>query len=175
MNVLRERGSLSVRAIEFTILTAARTGEVISAEWADINLRDRVWTVPAQKMKGGKPHRVPLCGRAAEILRTLPHKSERPFALHETAMAKALVYGAAVAAVMGKAKILNLVVDQPPNSSVDFSSANNMQDIGRKLLQSIGLASPSELDIAEAIEANDVMVAALEAIRDRAQGTLDVV
>jgi integrase len=71
-------------------LTAARTGEVISAEWADINLRDRVWTVPAQKMKGGKPHRVPLCGRAAEILRTLPHKSERPFALHETAMAKAL-------------------------------------------------------------------------------------
>jgi hypothetical protein len=76
---------------------------------------------------------------------------------------------------MGKAKILNLVVDQPPNSSVDFSSANNMQDIGRKLLQSIGLASPSELDIAEAIEANDVMVAALEAIRDRAQGTLDVV
>src|SRR5215510_8355334 len=46
-------------------------------------------------------------------------------------------YGPAVAAVMGKAKILNLVVDQPPNTSVDFSSANSMQDIGRKLLQSV--------------------------------------
>src|SRR4029450_12172652 len=50
-------------------------------------------------------------------------------------------YSAAVSAVMGKVKVLNLIVDQPPNTSVDFSSANSMQDIGRKLLQSIGFAS----------------------------------
>jgi terminase small subunit-like protein len=83
-------------------------------------------------------------------------------------------YGAAVAAVMGKAKILNLIVDQPPNTSVDFSSANSMEDIGRKLLQSVGFASPDDVSIKAAIEANDAFVAKLEAIRDSAQGlTLD--
>ena len=55
-------------------------------------------------------------------------------------------YGAAVAAVMGKAKILNLL-DQPPNTSIDFSSAKSMQDIGRKLLQSVGFTSPDDLSI----------------------------
>jgi hypothetical protein len=79
-------------------------------------------------------------------------------------------YGAAVAAVMGKAKILNLILDQPPNTSVDFSSANSMQDIGRKLLQSVGFASPDDASIQAAIEANDVFVGRLEAIRDAAQG-----
>jgi hypothetical protein len=83
-------------------------------------------------------------------------------------------YGAAVAAVMGKVKILNLIVDQPPNTSVDFSSANSMQDIGRKLLQSIGFAAPDDVSIAAAIEANDVFIARLESIRDAAQGlTID--
>src|SRR5262245_44622039 len=79
-------------------------------------------------------------------------------------------YGPAVAAAMGKAKILNLVVDQPPNTSVDFSSANSMQDIGRKLLQSVGFASPDVVSIAAATEANDAFIERLEAIRDRAQG-----
>src|SRR5262249_54832808 len=78
-------------------------------------------------------------------------------------------YGPAVAAVMGKAKILNLVVDQPPNTSVDFSSANSMQDIGRKLLQSVGFASPDDVSIVAAIEANDAFIERLEAIRDSAQ------
>src|SRR5215472_15592903 len=83
-------------------------------------------------------------------------------------------YGAAVAAVMGKAKILNLVLDQPPSTSVDFSSANSMQDIGRKLLQSIGFASPDDASIQKAIEVNDIFVAALEAIRDKALGTIEL-
>jgi hypothetical protein len=79
-------------------------------------------------------------------------------------------YGAAVAAVMGKAKILNLIVDQPPNPSVDFSSANSMQDIATKLLQSVGFVSPDDASIQAAIEANDTFVAELERIRDAAQG-----
>jgi len=83
-------------------------------------------------------------------------------------------YGAAVAAVMGKAKILNLIVDQPPNTSVGFSSAKSMQDIGRKLLQAVGLASPDDASIQAAIEANDAFIARIEAIRDAAQGpTID--
>src|SRR5215470_11310848 len=81
-------------------------------------------------------------------------------------------YGAAVAAVMGKAKILNLTGDQPPNTSVDFSSAKSMQDIGRKLLQSVGFAVPDDVSIQAAIEANDAFIARLEAIRDSAQGLM---
>src|SRR5262245_25884143 len=79
-------------------------------------------------------------------------------------------YAAAVSAVMGKAKILNLRVDEPPNTSVDFSSAKSMQDIGRKLMQSVGFASPDDVSIQAAIEANDAFIARLEAIRDNAQG-----
>ena len=78
-------------------------------------------------------------------------------------------YGAAVAAVMDKVKILNFIVGRPPNTSVDFSSTNSMEDIGRKLLQSVGFASPDDVSIQAAIEANDVFIAQLEQIRDRAQ------
>jgi hypothetical protein len=81
-------------------------------------------------------------------------------------------YGAAVSAVMGKAKILNLIVDKPQSNHIDFNQANSMQDIGRKLLQSVGFASPDDVSIQAAIEANDVFIARLEAIRDRAQGDI---
>jgi len=80
-------------------------------------------------------------------------------------------YGAAVAAVMGKAKILNLVIEQHAVvAAQDFSTANSMQDIGRKLLQSVGFASPDDVSIQGAIEANDAFVARLEEIRDKAHG-----
>ena len=82
-------------------------------------------------------------------------------------------YAAAVSAVMGKAKILNLSVDQPPNTSVDFSSAKSMQDLGERLLKSVGLREPSPLDVAAAIEANDRFIAELEAIAAKAQATLE--
>jgi len=76
---------------------------------------------------------------------------------------------------MGKAKILNLVVDQHAVvTAQDFSTANSMQDIGRKLLQSVGLASPDDVSIQAAIEANDAFIARLQAIRDGAKGpTID--
>jgi hypothetical protein len=78
-------------------------------------------------------------------------------------------YGAAVSAVMGKAKILNFIVDKPQTNPIDFATANSMQDIGRKLLQSVGFASPDDVSIAVAIEANDQFIAELEQIRDKAQ------
>src|SRR6266487_976554 len=77
-------------------------------------------------------------------------------------------YGAAVAAVMGKAKILNLVVDQHALVQ-DFSTANSMNELGKRLLQSVGFASPDDTSIQAAIEANDAFVGRLEAIRDAAQ------
>ena len=55
-------------AFEFLVLTAARWGEVRWAEWSEIDLGEAVWTVPATRMKAKREHRVPLCGRALEIL-----------------------------------------------------------------------------------------------------------
>ena len=55
-------------ALEFLVLTAARWNEVRWAEWAEIDRSGRVWTIPARRMKTNRRHRVPLCGRALEIL-----------------------------------------------------------------------------------------------------------
>lgn len=65
---LRERDAMTAVMLEFTILTAARSGEVIGARWDEIDLASKVWTVPAERMKAGREHRVPLSGRALEIL-----------------------------------------------------------------------------------------------------------
>ena len=56
-------------ALEFIILTAARTGEGLGARWGEIDMQARVWTVPAGRMKASKEHRVPLCARAVTILK----------------------------------------------------------------------------------------------------------
>jgi integrase len=69
---LRDNDSLSARALEFTILTAARTGETIGARWSEIDLAAKVWTVPAERTKSAREHRVPLTERALEILAGLP-------------------------------------------------------------------------------------------------------
>ncbi len=66
---LRAQPGTAARALEFTILTAARTGETIGATWAEIDVERGLWTIPANRMKGGREHRVPLCARALEILR----------------------------------------------------------------------------------------------------------
>ena len=71
---LRKRDSVSARALEFVILTAARTSEVIGAKWREIDVEAMVWTVPAERMKGGKEHEVPLSKRALEILEELPRE-----------------------------------------------------------------------------------------------------
>lgn len=65
---LRAREAVAALTLEFTILTAARTGEVIGAKWEEVDMDKKVWTVPAIRMKAGKEHRVPLSARAVEIL-----------------------------------------------------------------------------------------------------------
>jgi integrase len=65
MAELRQKNGSSARALEFTILTAARTGEVLTARPSEI--ADGVWVVPSERMKGGQIHRVPLCKRALEL------------------------------------------------------------------------------------------------------------
>lgn len=68
---LRTRDAMAARALEFLILTAARTGEVIGATWDEIDLDSALWTVPRERMKGGKEHVVPLSTAAINLLRPL--------------------------------------------------------------------------------------------------------
>jgi integrase len=68
---LRAVGGVAPRALEFTILTAARTGETIAAMPAEFDLEGAVWIVPAERMKSGRIHRVPLSNRALQIVRGL--------------------------------------------------------------------------------------------------------
>jgi integrase len=65
---LREEEGIAARALEFAILTAARTGEVIGARWSEMDLREKIWTVPPGRMKSGREHRVPLSARVLTIL-----------------------------------------------------------------------------------------------------------
>jgi integrase len=83
---LHARSGLAARALEFTILTATRSGEVLGARWSEIDFESRVWTVPAERTKGHREHRVPLSPRALEILRALPRSGERVFQMSRTAM-----------------------------------------------------------------------------------------
>jgi integrase len=75
IRMLRTRSGSSPLALEFLILCAARTGEVIGAHWCEIDLNDKIWEIPARRMKAGRLHRVPLSGRCIEILKSI--KSNR--------------------------------------------------------------------------------------------------
>lgn len=72
MKALGTREGFSARALEFAILCAARSGEVRGAVWSEIDLESRMWTVPAERMKAGKEHRVPLSSEALRLLKALP-------------------------------------------------------------------------------------------------------
>lgn len=68
MTELRKQKGLAAQALRFAILTAARTGEVLGATWLEIDLSNHLWTIPAERMKAGKEHRVPLSAEAVAIL-----------------------------------------------------------------------------------------------------------
>jgi integrase len=72
IKALRQQSGMGAQALEFTILTAARSGETRGARWSEINLDTATWTIPAERMKAGKEHRVPLPKAALNILSALP-------------------------------------------------------------------------------------------------------
>jgi integrase len=80
MGGLRTKHGTSARALEFTIITAVRTGEAIGATWSEIDLGTKVWTIPPERMKAGREHRIPLSDRAIAVLETLPREGEYVFA-----------------------------------------------------------------------------------------------
>jgi integrase len=68
---LRARDTVAARALEFVILTAARAGEALGATWEETDLANRVWTVPANRIKAGREHRVPLSDAAVAVLQSV--------------------------------------------------------------------------------------------------------
>jgi integrase len=89
---LRESDAVSARAAEFACLTAARSGEVRGAAFEEIDLDEALWIIPASRMKAGKEHRVPLTGRAVEIVRAMQQQAmtNTVFPVSDTAMVKSL-------------------------------------------------------------------------------------
>ncbi len=71
VTALRKKRGISAKALEFLLLTAVRSGEVLGAQWNEFDLGTNIWTVPAERMKAGREHRVPLCIRAQEIIKEM--------------------------------------------------------------------------------------------------------
>lgn len=79
MRRLRASAGLAARALEFLVLTAARSGEVRGARWDEIEFDARLWTVPAERIKAGRAHRVPLSRDAVALLHALPVLADVPY------------------------------------------------------------------------------------------------
>lgn len=76
---LRRREGNAARCLEFTILTATRSGEARGARWEEIDLEGQLWTIPASRMKAGKEHRVPLSDAAVKLLQKMPRDGNLVF------------------------------------------------------------------------------------------------
>jgi integrase len=78
IQALRKHNAPAARAFEFLILTAARTGEVIGAQWSEVDLDNKIWVIPPERMKAGKEHRVPLTQEAIALLGDRPTEAHAP-------------------------------------------------------------------------------------------------
>src|SRR5262249_1617875 len=79
---------------------------------------------------------------------------------------------AVVASELGLAKVFGRLNGEPQHDAVDFKAAQSMQDIGRKLLQSMGLKEPDDVSVQQAIQANDTFIATLKRISQQEQGLM---
>lgn len=79
MALLRKEKGITARALEFMVLTATRTMETLGARWDEIDLKARMWTIPAHRMKGGRAHRVPLSARAIIIIKEMAEIQQSDF------------------------------------------------------------------------------------------------
>jgi integrase len=75
LQALRQREGIGARALEFLMITTTRPGEVIGAQWSEIDLGNKTWTIPASRMKGGHEHRIPLSAQALDLLASLPREN----------------------------------------------------------------------------------------------------
>ncbi|MFM9938658.1 MAG: tyrosine-type recombinase/integrase [Hyphomicrobiaceae bacterium] len=117
---LRAADAVAARCLEFTILTAARTGEALGACWDEVDLEKGIWSLPAARMKAGKPHRVPLSERAKAILREMePLKGDSGHVFPGQRRGKPLS-GMALEMVLRRMKVTNATPHGMRSSFRDF-------------------------------------------------------
>ena len=88
VTALRSKSSMTSLALEFMLLTACRTGEVVGAKWVEVDLISSVWTIPSERMKAGVEHRVPLCKRAVQILKLMQAQRQNEYVFPSHSIAK---------------------------------------------------------------------------------------
>ena len=106
---LQSRQAMAALALEFAILTAARSGEVLGARWEEFDLDRAVWTVPAERMKGGREHRVPLSRRALKIVKAMFEARNGDFVFADQITSKPLS-ATALSKLLRRMKIENATV-----------------------------------------------------------------
>lgn len=84
LDMRMQKDGMGIRALEFLTLTASRTGEVIGAQWGEFDLEGKVWTVPAERMKGQRIHEVPLSQRAVDIIKGITHLPDEKYVFRGT-------------------------------------------------------------------------------------------
>jgi len=101
VQALRQKKGISPKAFEFLILTAARSGEVLGAKWDEIDLEAKVWTIPAERMKAGREHRIPLNARAVTIINEMTAGRQCDFVFPDPTGKKCMSNGALLAVIKG--------------------------------------------------------------------------
>ena len=132
LETLRQRNAIAALALEFCILTAARTGEVLGALWEEIDMTGHVWTIPGARMKAGREHRVPLAARAAEILEIMSAARMGDFVFPGQKKGKPLS-GMAMEMMLRRMKIENATVHGFRSSFRDW--AGNETNFPRELAE----------------------------------------
>ena len=129
---LRKRQASAALALELCILTAARSGEILGMQWPEIDLDKRIWTVPANRMKAGREHRVPLSARAVAMLHQLEKLKEGFFVFPGQARDKPLS-SMAMEMVLRRMKIEDATVHGFRSSFRDW--AGNVSDFPREVVE----------------------------------------
>ncbi|MDO8397397.1 MAG: tyrosine-type recombinase/integrase [Bradyrhizobium sp.] len=129
---LRNREASAALALEICILTAARSGEILGMRWQEINFDKKVWTVPADRMKAGREHRVPLSPRAVAILRKLERVKDGEFVFAGQARNKPLS-NMAMEMVLRRMKVDNATVHGFRSSFRDW--AGNVSNFPREITE----------------------------------------
>jgi integrase len=141
MSELRQKDSISAYCLRFTVLTSTRSGEARGALWSEIDLDNKVWEIPASRMKAKKPHKVPLNNEAIEILekmKSIKHgKSDLVFnnggdkVISDVSVSKALKslrQSITVHGFRSTFRVWGAETTSIPRVVLEFALAHNIQD-----------------------------------------------
>lgn len=174
---LRKREAMAALALEFCILTAARSGEVFGLRWAEVDFSKCVWTVPGERMKTGRPHRVPLTDRALAILKKVEAlNSDSEFVFFGQAAGRPLS-SMAMEMILRRMKVTDATVHGFRSSFRDW--AGNVSHFPREVAEAalahvIGDKSEQAYRRSDALEKRRELMTAWQAWCDSAQSANDV-